>query len=163
MSTIEIQLCKEDRARLDKIIEGLANIKPHCDKCVQSASTAMRDMVENLTAKTEPKAEADAPESLTTPQEEPKAQTQEVVNPVEESSTTEAVEVEAPPQEEKPTVTLEQIQQKVLTLAAAAGGAKKAQVRAIISNYGTKVSDLKEQPEKWDEVWARLAALESEA
>lgn len=162
MSTIEIQLCKEDRARLDQIIEGLANIQPHCDKCVKSASTAMHDVVETLTAKNEPKAEADAPVSPTTPQEEPKAQPQELVNPVEESATADAVEVEAPPQEE-PKVTLAQISQKVLTLAAAAGGAKKAQVRAIISNYGTKVSDLKDQPEKWDEVWAKLTALESEA
>lgn len=145
MATIEIQLCKEDRARLDRIIEGLDALE--------------HETVQTLTAK----AEGAIPESPTAPQDEPEAQTQELVNPTEETSTSEATEGDTPPWEEKPTVTLEQIQQKVLQLATVNGGAKKASVRTIISAYGSKVSDLKEQPDKWTEVWEKLTALESEA
>jgi hypothetical protein len=61
------------------------------------------------------------------------------------------------PEPAKPSVTLEQIQQKVVKLAAAG---KKAEVREIVTTYGAKVSDLKDQPEKWDEVWGKLTALE---
>lgn len=67
--------------------------------------------------------------------------------------------------EEKPapasTVTLEQIQQKVVQLAAI-GEAKKAKVREVMRCYGSRVSDLKEIPDKWSEVWERLCSLESE-
>jgi hypothetical protein len=61
------------------------------------------------------------------------------------------------PEPAKPSVTLEQIQQKVVKLAAAG---KKAEVREIVTTYGAKVSDLKDQPDKWDEVWGKLTALE---
>lgn len=65
----------------------------------------------------------------------------------------------APAEKVEPAVTLEQIQQKVVQLAAS-GAEKKAKVREVISTYGTKVSDLKDKPEKWDEVWEKLTALE---
>lgn len=145
MTTIEIQLCKEDRARLDKIIEGLDALK---HETVQTPITKAEDTV---------------PVSPTVPQDEPEAQTQELVNPTEETNTSEATEADAPPEEAKPTVTHAQINKKVLQLAAVNGGAKKARVRAIISAYGSKVSDLKDQPDKWTEVWEKLTALESEA
>ena len=158
MNTIQIQLCEEDRARLDKIIEGLDKINRDCSGCVKATSQAMHNMEQALTAK----AEEATPKSPTAPQDEPKAQTQELVNPTEETNTSEATEGDTPPEEVKPTVTLEQIQQKVLQLATVNGGAKKASVRTIISAYGSKVSDLKEQPDKWTEVWEKLTALESE-
>ena len=159
MNTILIQLCEEDRARLDRIIEGLDALKRDCSGCVKATSQARHDMAQTLTAK----AEEALPETPTAPQDEPEAQTQELVNPTEETNTCEATEGDTPPWEEKPTVTLEQIQQKVLQLATVDGGAKKASVRTIISAYGSKVSDLKEQPDKWTEVWEKLTALESEA
>lgn len=161
MNTIEIQLCKEDRARLDRIIEGLDKINRDCSKCVKAASEAVHGVVETLTAKPDTKAEA-APESPTMPQNETKAQPQEVVNPVAENNTPEPTEPEEQPEAVAPKVTLEQIQQKVLQLATGNSGAKKAQVRDVISAYGAKVSDLKDQPEKWDEVWEKLTALEEE-
>lgn len=38
MNTITIELCKEDRARLDAIIEGLSKLTTHnCHNCVESA------------------------------------------------------------------------------------------------------------------------------
>jgi hypothetical protein len=45
-------------------------------------------------------------------------------------------------------------------LAAYNGGAKKAKVREIINAHGAKVSDLKEKPEVWTNVWKQLTALE---
>lgn len=37
MNTITIELCAEDRARLDAIIEGLKANKPNCKGCVENA------------------------------------------------------------------------------------------------------------------------------
>lgn len=157
MNTILIQLCEEDRERLDKIIEGLDRLSRDTRPI-----TATGLIAEMPTTELDTKAET-APESPTVPQDEPEAQTQELVNPSEETNTSEATEADEVPFEVEPSVTLEQIQQKVLQLATLNGGAKKAQVRTIISAYGVKVSDLKEQPDKWAEVWKKLTALESEA
>ena len=62
---------------------------------------------------------------------------------------------------EGPEITLEQVQKKVVQLAAGWGGAKKAQVRAIINDYAPKVPDL--PVDKLPEVWERLLALEAGA
>lgn len=142
MNNIIISLCQEDRARLDAIIEGL--------KEVLSTKTATQD----------------------TPKEEPQGNT----HPKEEKPTEAEIEAPQPVQEEEvtaddhpvedstpfpePTVTIEQIQQKVIQLAAR-GGDVKAKVREVINLYGTKVSDLKEYPDKWGEVWSKLTALEA--
>lgn len=146
MNTITIELCAEDRARLDKLIGVLeARILPR--------PLEFRMDKEGITVKpAEKETPADAPE---TPQEAPKAEPEKSIEPEEK-------EAPAPQAVEDPSITLEQIQQKVVQLAAA-GGTKKAKVRTIISQHGTKVSDLKEQPEKWAEVWEQLLALEKEA
>lgn len=146
-NTITIELCAEDRARLDKIIEGLANT-PKCDK----------------RAKTVAETAAGITQSATEPQEAPKEKPKTETHPTEEApqGSTQEPESYAPAEKVEPTVTLEQIQQKVVQLAAS-GADKKAKVREVISAYGAKVSDLKEQPEKWDEVWQKLASVESEA
>lgn len=144
-NTITIELCAEDRARLDKIIEGLEKT-PRCDKCAKTVAEVV----------------ATLPQAITEPQEPTKEEPRAETHPVEEVPENEAQEPEsdAPAEKvEEPTVTLEQIQQKVVQLAAA-GADKKAKVREVISAYGTKVSDLKGQPEKWDEVWQKLTALE---
>lgn len=127
MNTITIELCAEDRARLDRLTAAL--------EARASAPTT------EAPAKAQPKA---AP---TEQPEEPKKE--EPAAPWEEPTAA-------------PTVTLEQIQQKVVTLATMAGGTKKVKVREIISAYGAKVSDLKDHPDKWQEVWDRLTALEQE-
>lgn len=95
-----------------------------------------------------------------TPQEATEAAPPTEDTPPEVEKPTEAKET--PAEETQPTVTLEQIQQKVVQLCAADGGKKKAQVREIINLYGTKVSDLKERPDKWGEVMGLLTALEKE-
>lgn len=146
MNTITIELSAEDRARLDKLTAALEQAGMGCTcKC----------KTEDKPAAPEPKAKKSKPEKAAeTPTEVADEPTPITDIPAEEkpAETTTAAT----------TVTLEQIQQKVVQLAAGNGGAKKAQVREIISAYGAKVSDLKEQPDKWDEVWAKLTALESE-
>lgn len=44
MNTITIELCSEDRARLDAIIEGLKGCRPNCSSCVQTALGMMSDV-----------------------------------------------------------------------------------------------------------------------
>ena len=63
---------------------------------------------------------------------------------------------------EEPRVSLAQIQQKVVQLCAAKEGKKKAKARAIVTDYSPTVSGLKDFPEKWDEIWDKLIALEQE-
>lgn len=116
------ELCTEDRARLDKIIEGLSR---HCDSCAKTITDSIN-----------------APRAEIFPEPADMAPVEPVVM--------------------RPAITLEQIQQKVVQLAAAGNGTKKAKVRAIISAYGKKVSDLKDKPEVWAPVWDELTDLERE-
>lgn len=134
MNTITIELCAEDRARLDRLTTAL--------EARASAPTT------EAPAKAQPK--ATPTEATSKPTEQPEeSKKEEPAAPWEEPTAA-------------PTVTLEQIQQKVVTLATMAGGTKKVKVREIISAYGAKVSDLKDHPDKWQEVWGRLTALEQE-
>ena len=147
MNNITIELCTEDRARLDRLTAALENQATVKNVCTCKTDVLPEQMSIDVDALT-PRAEA--PQKPTDAQDEP-------------TPTTAPTEEEKPTEAKKPSISLEQIQQKVMQLAAANGGVKKAKVRDIISTYGTKVSDLKEQPEKWDEVWQKLTALESEA
>ena len=163
MNNIIIELCAEDRARLDRLAEALE--RKACDKCVSSTLGAFAQkqtdapdpiqekLAETLASVSDPtetpknaagEAEPSALPSTSKEEEKPVAKEGDLAEPV------------------KPTITLEQIQQKVVQLAAGQGGAKKAKVREIINAYGAKVSYLKDQPDKWTEVWEKLAALESE-
>lgn len=158
MNEITINLSAEDRARLDRLTAALEQRHAQVDEIRANGGHLY---VENTQAETPAE-----PQEIE--QEAPKAEPQEIAQPTTESDTVaepEPAEQAAPwtepePVKAEPSVTLEQIQQKVVQLAAGNGGAKKAQVREIISAYGTKVSDLKEQPDKWDEVWDKLTALE---
>ena len=71
-------------------------------------------------------------------------------------------ETPSPPTEDKPTITLPQIQQKVVQLCATDKGAKKAKVHAIVTAYSPTVSGLGDMPEIWSEIWDKLTALETE-
>ena len=112
MNIITIQLCAEDRERLDRLKEALEN------RITQAAPSVP---TESVTVESES-----------------------------------SVSVK----EDKPVVTLEQIHQKVVLIAAGFGGTKKVAVRELINAYAKKVSDLPE--DKWQEVWDKLTALESE-
>ena len=144
MNNITIELCAEDRARLDRIAALLDR---------QTTPTVAEAKTESI------------PEQMTfdtVPVDTPTESTEKTTDARDEVTPTPPT-AETLTEAKKPSVSLEQIQQKVMQLAAANGGAKKAKVRDIISTYGTKVSDLKEQEDKWDEVWQKLTALESEA
>jgi hypothetical protein len=152
---ITIELSAEDRARMDNLTAALiANGRAVEALYKQNAPVTLNgvDDVQKQLAAAMAKASTttEAPEEAT---EAPEASTPPVTQPEEENPTEEA---------EAPTVTLEQIQQKVVQLAAGFNGTKKAQVKEIINAYGAKVSDLKDKPEVWTEVWNKLTALESE-
>lgn len=154
-NTITIELCAEDRARLERLTAALEALQPP----TMHVDLPMPDPIQQKLAETLAKAETPAEATKTTAGEteaEAPANTQAPEEKPTEEEITPKAEVVEPP------VTLEQIQQKVLKLAAANGGAQKAKVRAIINAYGAKVSDLKDQPDKWIEVWGKLTALESE-
>ena len=157
--TITYEMCEADRARIDRLIAALEH-RPNCEGGVTSAKE-MVDAARTTPSEADPMSEALAkmrdrkPTPTETAQETAEAtETAEapVTPPIEEKATEEA----------QPSVSLEQIQQKVTQLAAANKGAKKAKVRDIIYAYGSKVSDLKDQPGKWAEIWGKLIALESE-
>ena len=154
------ELCAEDRARLDRLAEALE--RRACDKCVSTTlevlgqkQPAAADPIQEKLAETLAKAEAHAEAPKNAP-DEAKAETLTTEPQKEEEP---AAKEDAP--KEEPTVTLDMIQQKVVQLAAHNGGAKKAQVRAIINAHGARVSDLKEKPEAWTTVWEQLTALEA--
>lgn len=109
MNAITIQLCAEDRARLDRLAAIM-------ERRVVQAETFLE------------------------------AQEEETPEPVTE-----------------PTVTLAQIQQKVVQLSAANNGKKKAKVRDIITAYSPTVSGLTDVPEAWPSIWESLLTLESES
>lgn len=153
------ELCAEDRARLDRLAEALE--RKTCDTCVsgvvaafEKKTAAESDPISEKLAETLAKAEtpAEAPKNVT---EATKSEPAPNDHPADED-----LPWPTEPAEEKtePTVTLEQIQQKVIQLAAGNGGAKKTAVREIINAHAKKVSDL--PADKWAEVWGKLCALE---
>ena len=130
-NTIIIELCAEDRARLDAIRGALQN-RPNCEGCVKSA----QDFVKYQQNPEEP---APVEEQIPGQQDIP-----------------EAVEPQPEPAAEAPKVERSDIQKKVVELSQAG---KKAQVRDIVTAYNnTKVSDIPE--DKLAEVWDKLTALE---
>lgn len=149
MNEIKIihEFCAEDRARLDRLAEALEKNTHNCESCVQTAINMTQAVIQTPTKEE--------------PAEEPAEQKTPATTQPEEEKPAEVKE--APAEEAKPSVTPEQIQQKVVQLCAGFEGKKKPAVRAIINAYGAKVSDLKDQPDKWDEVWTKLTALEAEA
>ena len=132
MNTIVIELCAEDRARLDRIIEGIDLV------LLPRAEAELAEMAQKMAPKTEE----------VKPQENTPAETETKAEPANH----------AHDEAERPSVTLEQIQQKVIQLCAANGGANKAKVRDIVTAHSKTVTDL--PMNKWAEVWQALTALE---
>ena len=161
-NSITIRLCDEDRARLDKILAALEKGAPGCASCVESVTKAMGQLATNPPEE-KPVQAASAPQEPSHPVDNP--------FPEPEPEPVPAPEPTPEPAKEEPTVTLEQIQQKVVKLAASGAGvkdpegiarakAKKARLREIVNAHAQKVSDL--PPESWPTVWAELVKLESE-
>jgi predicted transcriptional regulator len=143
-NTIIIELCAEDRARLDRIAEKLDRMTAP----VTGANPAPEVKQEVKTPAEPPEQPTEATEAAALPVTQPEGETP-----------TEAQEI-APAETTEPSVTLAEIQQKVVQLAAGSDASKKAAVRGIVNAYAKKVTDLPE--DKWTEVWEKLIALESE-
>lgn len=153
-NTIALSFCAEDRARLDRLAEALEALQPPTVTFTPPSDIPEVDLdqVQQKLAETLAKA-SDPIETPKNAADEAEALTPPSIQPEEEKPTQE--------ESEAPTVTLEQIQQKVVQLAAADSGAKKVKVREIVNAYAKKVSDLPE--DKWTEVWEKLNALETES
>lgn len=134
-ATITIELCAEDRARLDHINVNLTEL------ILRVMGSQKIDMGEVLRRA--------APELAGKPAEQ-----HPVTEPFEELPKTEPVPFEQP-MPETPQYKPEDIQQKVVALSASG---KKAEVREIVKSYAEKVSAI--PADKFGEVMARLAGLE---
>ena len=159
---ITVQLCEEDRARLDQIIKklDLLGTRPDCSQCVKDVAQTIdlanaaideKDEVQKklaeVIARTETAKNAqDAPETTTPTENSTEVENEAQAEPVK------ATQVQEAP---KPSVTMSMLTSKAITLSAAG---KKDQVRAIIHEYAQTVTSLPE--DKWGEVYQRLTALE---
>lgn len=126
---VTVELCAEDRARLDAILAAMTK------------GYTVLGTVEEATE---------------TAQELTKAKGYEVIAPEpEEPTEATTVEAEAPAAEE-PTVKREDIRRKVVELSTA-GKKAKAEVRTVIQAYAPKVSAIPE--DKLTEIWTKLSAM----
>lgn len=146
MNAITIELCAEDRARLDKIIEHLGSLRwPDCSACVAGVASYIEKAATVLDAHPVASPFPSAPEAKwETGPDGLKEMLEKAINP----------------EPAKPAVTLEQIQKKATQIAAGSAD-KKAKLRAIVNQYAAKVTDLPEA--SWPAVWDALCKLESEA
>lgn len=115
MNIITIELCQEDRERLDKILAAL-----------EAKSQPMQ--VNELTGAIEPATHIEPPEGFEEITEEAPA----------EAPQPEAADA---PKNKGKSISKADVQSKVVQLSAAG---KKAQVREIVQQYGAKVSDIPE-------------------
>ena len=158
-NTIVIELCAEDRARLDRLAEALE--RKTCDKCVATAMGFAKlrieqkpesDPVQKALAETLAKAESavEAPKSAT---EEAEVSTLTTTPPEEETDTQEA------PAQAEPTktVTHAELMAKVIELSAK-DLKLKAQAREIVLAYAPRVKAVPE--DKLNECYKKIVALE---
>ena len=163
---ITIELCAEDRARLDRLAEALE--RRNCDSCVQSALKAHNDLAAMLQQPAEPDpiqqklaealARADRKPTTETPAEAPQepAEATEAETPATTREQDESPAEVPQASEAAPSATVDDIRQKYVALVASG---KKDGARDTIKSYGvTKISDI--PADKCVEVLAKLNALE---
>lgn len=145
---ITIELCAEDRARIDRLTVALETRVAQAEQIMadmaeDKKSDAVLEALKTQTAPTESPAEAAGAteaETPATPQPE-----------VEPATTAEP----GPVAEAKPAPTTQELQQKVIALV---NKGKKADVSAIVKSYAATVSGIPE--DKRAEVMDKLNALE---
>lgn len=135
-TTITLELCKEDRDRLDKILEALKDSRPNCENCCRTAMSMVEHAHKATTASAQEPAEPVEAETQKTTPQEPETPAQPAPAP------------------ERPAVTHAEIMQQVVRLSTAG---KKAEVKEIVTAYADKVSAIPE--DKLQEVADKLAAL----
>ena len=138
---ITIELCAEDRARLDRLIAAFEY--KTCDKCVKDAIEYTAKVQQEATAQ-----KADATEALKNAPQEAEASPHTTNIPNEENDT------KAAP---APVVTHDELMAKVIELSAK-DVSLKAQVRDIVLSYAPRVKAVPE--DKLSECYDRLIALE---
>lgn len=139
MNKITIELSAETRALLNRIADNL-------DKLVKGDTPVTLD---TTTPKTEPKIEPQKPEKVTTPTS---------AQPIEEKTTAPEPAPQTEQEEGAPEVTLDDIRQIVVHLAA---NGKKAEARAIVTKYAKSVGEI--PADKIGEVFKELRAVVLEA
>lgn len=137
MNTIIIELCEDDRKRLDEIITFLGLIY------------------------TEYKSRPVSAEAATAPQTEEKPKPVETEHPVDDVSphAAPAPVAEPEPAKDEPQYTQADILAIVQRLIAP-GSTKRAEAKAIVNDYAVKISAIPE--DKYNEVMDRLVKLEKE-
>ena len=136
-NAITIELCQEDRKRLDELIAFAGLIAG------ELKSTNAPIIMEQKAPAETPQEAQDAPEE----EETPAPLSQDIIVPQPE------------PEPAKPTVTLDMIRQKVTALLAM-GGTKKNAARDIVKAYAPNITGLTACADKWPEIWEQLIALE---
>lgn len=141
MNLITIELCAEDRARIDRLTEALE--RRSCDKCVQQVAGVMDDLAQKALG-SKPHEEAD-------PLQQKLAETLAKVEA--------PVAPPAPAPVPAPAVEVPSLAefQKALSLRCAESETTKVKVRALLHEYAEAASKVPE--DKRAEVLARLATI----
>ena len=161
-NNITIELCAEDRARLDRLAEALE--RKACDKCV---ATAMEFAKLRMDPKPEQKLETDpVHQKLAETLAKATDHVEAPKNAVEEAET--STQTSTPPEEEKPTVeepataptapTVDRAELKAKVIQLCAKGLKE-QTRDIVRAYAQTVTEVPE--DKVAECYMKLVALEA--
>jgi hypothetical protein len=155
--TITHELCTEDRARIDKLIDLLGTRTAQAQVDLEAKYDKQDEAkVNDFLAKTMNLAkETLAEDAPKTAQDEQKVPDHPTLDPFPEVPEVKAEASEASKDEKKTDVTMAMLTNKALLLSAAD---KKEQVRAIVHKYAPKVTALPE--DKWAEVYEQLTALE---
>lgn len=165
MNVITIELCAEDRARLDRLAEALE--KRNCESCVQSALKAHNELIAMLQepAEADPLKQkleqllAGKAKPAATPENAPgaaeSAQVSRASHPADDVTPWAEV-APSPVPEPQREVDLAEFQ-KALTLRCAESEEMKAKVRALLHEYAPAASKVPE--DKRAEVLDRLAQL----
>lgn len=146
MNTIIIELCAEDRARLDKIYEALTHGITPAEPTKAEEADHLKQL-KTLLDKAEEKIEDP---QLTFEEVYPEAPTTEATEPQEEPKAETPTETKA-----EPTATKDDIRKLVVMLSTKG---KKAEARDIVMAHGTSITDLPDAA--LDTVFEQLKELE---
>jgi hypothetical protein len=157
--TVKVELCDEDRARLDKIIERLGQFVPPNVTIVPPTVSVPTAKDDDLRTKLEAAAalgKTTAAEPAETPQDAPSASGQYTIDLPTEAPTVKAEASEESVKE----VTAAELQQLAIALCRKQ---KQPELRKVLGEYGaSKVSEVLEKvpADKLPEVYAKMKALE---
>lgn len=147
MSNITIELCAEDRARLDRLAEAME--RRACDNCVANALDYLKKLTETESPAAKTVIDKDASKNAPAAIEESTLAT----TPSKEENPTEALPDAAPPM---PTVDRAELRAKVIELSARG---LKEQTRDIVRYYAQTVTAVPD--DKVAECYAKLLELEA--